>query len=41
MFTVIAKKIWARRNAVIHEDCFQHLNQLILEAKESLELFFG
>ena len=41
MFVIMAKKIWARRNAVIHEDCFQHPNQLIREAKESLELFSG
>ena len=39
MFAVIAKKIWARRNAVIHEDFFQHPNQLVREAKEML--FFG
>ena len=39
MFAVVAKKIWARRNVVIHKDCFQHPNQLVREAQEMLVLF--
>jgi hypothetical protein len=31
VFTVTAKKIWARRNAVIHDESFQHPSQLARE----------
>jgi hypothetical protein len=41
LFAVTAKKIWARRNAVIHEEDFQHPNILVREAREALELASG
>ena len=39
MFTVTARRIWLRRNCLIHEGYFLHPNQLVREAKASLEEF--
>ena len=36
LFGVIARKIWDRRNSVLHDDIFKHPNQIIYEAQELL-----
>jgi ribonuclease HI len=36
LFAVIAKKIWARRNSVLHGGLFLHPNRIVCEAKEML-----
>jgi hypothetical protein len=38
-FAVTARKIWLRRNSVIHGECFSHPTQLLREAQNSLEEF--
>jgi hypothetical protein len=36
LFVVIAKKIWARRNSMLHGGLFLHPNRIVCEAKEML-----
>jgi ribonuclease HI len=40
LFAVTAKKIWARRNSVLHEGVFLHPTRIVREAKEMLQAMF-
>jgi hypothetical protein len=39
LFAVLARRIWLRRNSIIHGECFTHPAQLLLDAQISLEYF--
>ena len=39
LFAVTTRKIWLRRNAVLHGEIFSHPTQLLKEAQNSLEEF--
>jgi ribonuclease HI len=40
LFVVLARRIWLRRNSVIHGECFTHPSQLLRDAQNSLEDFW-
>jgi hypothetical protein len=39
LFAMTARRLWLRRNSLIHEGVFLHPNQLIREVQASLEDF--
>jgi hypothetical protein len=39
LFVVLARRIWLRRNSVIHGECFTHPSQFLRDAQNSLEDF--
>lgn len=41
IFSVIARRIWLRRNLVVHEDSFLHPNQVVRESVTSLEEYWN
>ena len=40
LFAVTARRIWLRRNSLIHENIFAHPTQLLRDARQSLEEFY-
>lgn len=39
IFALTTKKIWAKRNDVVHGGDFQHPNRIVIEARELLQQF--